>query len=119
MTASRINPSLPGSIPPLYCDYVRCLQLQEYPPPPRIYPLNFQQIYSCDSPRIYPSLPEYTPFFNNSTIFDPPRIYPSLSEYNSPFSTTKILCALPKIYPSLKEYFSVLRASGRFSHIDM
>ena len=47
-----------------------------------------------------PSLPEYTPLFNNymrlsQNIPLPPRIYP--------FSTTIILCDPPIIYPSLPE----------------
>ena len=74
---------------------------QNLPLPPRIYP-TFQQLYAtlpestppsqnippfsttvCDPPRIYPSLPAYTPIFNNYFIMRrsqnlslPPRIYP-------------------------------------------
>ena len=82
-----------------------------------------------DSPRIYPSLPEYTPFyqlcatlpestppFQNITPvlanlyvrLDPPRIYPS--SQNIPlFSATIILglCDASGIYPSLPEYTSL------------
>ena len=146
---------------------------QNLPLPPRIY-LPFQQLYAtlpeyilpsqnipsfsttiCDPPRIYPSLPEYTPFSTTIILCDPPRIYTSLPDYTLlfnnymrpsqnilPFSTnlyvrpsqnlplppriyppplsrTIRFCDPPKICPSLPEYFSVLGASGRFSHSHM
>ena len=50
-----------------------CGTLPEYTPTSQNIP-PFQQIYMCDPPRIYPSLPEYTPLFNN--YMHPPRIYP-------------------------------------------
>ena len=73
------------------------------PPPPRIYPFS-TTIILCDPPRIYPSLPESTPLFDQfkcatTTICDPPEYTPP--EY-TPFSTT--VCDLPKIYTSLPEY---------------
>ena len=69
---------------------------QNLPLPPRIYS-PFQPIYMCDSPKIYPSLPEYTPLFNKC-------IYATLPESTSPsqnippFSPTT--CDPLKIYPS-------------------
>ena len=71
---------------------------QNLPPPSQNIPPFSTTI--CDPPRIYPFLPEYTPF-SMSTICDPPTIYPSLSEY-TPFSTT--ICDPPRIYSSLPEY---------------
>ena len=95
----------------------------------------------CNPLRIYPSFPEYTPLFNNYNIMrpsqnlplsarlyspfqpiymcdptpPPPGIYPCLPE-SIPFPITVRLCNPPRICPSLPEYFSVLGASGRFSH---
>ena len=73
---------------------------QNLPLPHRIYPPFLTTV--CDPPRIDPSLPEYTPFFNNymqhsqnlplhpripasfsTTICDPSRIYSYISEYTS------------------------------------
>ena len=48
----------------------------------------------CDPPRIYPSLPEYTPY--STAICDRPRIYPSLPEY-TPLLTN--ICDPPIIKP--------------------
>ena len=63
----------------------------------------------CDSPRICPSLLEYTPPLSTTIILcDPSRIDPSLPEYTPPFSTTIILCDPPRIYPSLPEYTTPL-----------
>ena len=97
---------------------------QNLPLPPRLSPPPFQTIYMCDSPRIYPSLPEYTPLFKNYRPML--RIYPSglLPQYTPifnkcilcatlpestppsqnipPFSAT--VCDPPKIYPSLPKY---------------
>ena len=109
---------LPGSTL-LYCDYVRCIRLPESTPPSQNIPPLSTNI--CDPPRIYSSLPEYTPPFQklNATLpestplsqnigptllfnnYIRPRIYPSLPEY-TPFSTT--ICGPPRIYPSLPEY---------------
>ena len=92
--------STPGQIPndTPGVDYVGS---QNLPPPPRIYPpplLWICEVYSA--PRIYLSLPEYTPFSTN--ICDPPRIYTPSSQNIPPFST--IICDPPKIYPSVPEY---------------
>ena len=54
----------------------------------------------CDTPTIYPYIPEYTPPFL-TTICDPPRIYPYLPEYTPPLLTT--ICDPPRIYLSLPE----------------
>ena len=59
---------------------------QKLPLPPRIYP-TFSNIILCDAPRIYPSLPEYTPhpFLNNymrpsQNLSLPLRIYPRFQQ---------------------------------------
>ena len=92
------------------------------PPSQNIPP--FQQMHMCDPPRIYPSLSNYTLFFNNymrpslpeaippSQNAPPPfqQLYATLPESTPPswdippFSTTTILCEPPRIYPSLPEY---------------
>ena len=65
----------------------------------------FQQMYMCDPPRIYPSLPEYTPLSTNiyvrpsqnipfppriylrfQQLCDPPRIHPHFQQLNATFS---------------------------------
>ena len=98
--------------------------LPESTPPSQDLPL---LLWSCEvysAPTIYPSLPEYTPLFNNymrpsQNIYFPPRIYPfstnacaTLPSQNIhpppppeyiPFSTTIILCDPPRIYPSVPE----------------
>ena len=71
---------------------------QNLPPPSKNIPPFSTTI--CDPPRVYPSLPECTPF-SMSTIYDPPTIYPSLPEY-TPFAIT--ICDPPRIYSSLPEY---------------
>ena len=48
---------------------------------PRIYP-PFQPIYVCDPPRIYPSLPEYTPILNKFICATLPESTPE----HTPFS---------------------------------
>ena len=89
----------------------------------------------CDPPRIYPSLPEYTPPFQRidtcdpSRIYsssqnippfqqmhmcDPPSIYPSLPE-STPFST--IMCDPPRIYPCLPECTPLLTTKCDLSRI--
>ena len=57
----------------------------------------------CDPPRIYPSLPEYIPPFNNYNIMRPsqnlllpPRIYPPFQQI--------YMCDPSRIYSSLPEY---------------
>ena len=79
------------------------------------------------APRIYPSLPEYTPYSTNlyvrpsqnvtpfpeytppifQQLCDPPRIYPSLQEYTHPFQQlwpSLNLFLPPRIYPYLNNY---------------
>ena len=93
----------------------------------RIYPPS-QQIYICDPPRIYPSLPEYTTPYSTTiilcdapgiyppppkknippfltTIYDTPRIYSGVdsSRFYSPFQQI-YMCGPPRIFPSLPEY---------------
>ena len=48
-------------------------------------------MYMCDPPRIYPSLPEYTPLPTTVGLCDPPRIYPSLPEYTLIFNNYFIM----------------------------
>ena len=137
--APRIYPSLPGSTP-LYCDYVKCIRLLESTPPSQNIP-TFQQLYAtlpestlpsqnlppfsttiCDPPITHPSLPEYTPLFNNYNILRPsqnlplpPKIYPHFQQLYAnlpestppsqnipPLSTT--ICDPPRIYPSMPKY---------------
>ena len=102
------NLPLPTRIYPLFNNYM--LYSQKRPVPPRIYPpfqqlmrpsqnlplpprihLPFQKLYATlpfnnymRHSRIYPYLPEYTPF--STTICDPPRIYPYFPEYTSLFN---------------------------------
>ena len=81
--------------------------------PPKICP-PFPPIYMCDHPRIYPSLPEYTPF--STRICDVPRIYPSFPEY-TPFSTNAyVLPSLnlpvpPRLYPPFQQLYATLPKS--------
>ena len=90
---------------------------QNRPLLPKIY-LPFSRTI-CDPPRIDPSLPEYTPFSTTILLCAFPESTPA-SRNPPPFSRTKEkICDPPKICPSLPEYFSVLGASGRFSHIYM
>ena len=115
------NLPVPPRIYPPFRDFLKCLRIPECTPPSQNIS-RFQQIYMCDPPRIYPSLPEYTPF--STIISDPPRIYLSLPEYPPPpfnkcmcatfpestppsqnilpFSTTT--CDPSRIYLSLPEY---------------
>ena len=58
---------------------------QNLPLLPRIY----HPCQQCDPPRMYPSLSEYTPIFNNymqpsKNLPHPPRIYPLLNNYVRP-----------------------------------
>ena len=82
------------------------------------------------APRIYPSLPQYTPLFNNymrrsQNLPLPLRIYPLLnicmrhSQNPKPriyplFSTT--ICDSPKIYSPLLEYTPILSKYMRHPH---
>ena len=103
-TLPESTPSIPNRIYTLFNTYMR--PSQNLPLSPRIY-LPFQQLDAtlsestppsqnippsfsrtiCGTPRIYPSLPEYTPFFNNYKIMRPsknlslpPRIYPPFQQ---------------------------------------
>ena len=58
----------------------------------------------CDPPRMYPSLPKYTPLFNNYNIMRPSQNIPLLPRIYPPFATTIILCDPPRIYPSFPKY---------------
>ena len=91
------------NIPPLSANlYVR--PSQNLPLPLRIYP-PFQQIYMCDPPRIYPSLPECTPLFNKF-------ICVTLSEFTPPSQNIPTLSANLYVRPSqnlpLPEYTPLL-----------
>ena len=103
--------TLPESTPPaqnipLFHNYnIMRLSQQRYATLPKSTPPSynipsFQQMHMCDPPRIYPSLPKYTPLFNNymrrsQNLLLPPRIYP--------FFTTIIICDPLRIYPCLPE----------------
>ena len=141
-SAPRICPSLP-EYTPLFNNFL--WPSQNLPLPPRIYP-PFQQLFVtlsestppsqnihppflvtiCDPPKIYPSLPEYTPICNT---YMPPfqnlphfqQLYATLPESNP--SSQKIppaflvtMCDLPSIYPSLPEYTALFNTYMRPSH---
>ena len=63
----------------------------------------------CSPPRIYPSLPEYTPL--STTICERPRIYPFLPEYTPLFNNYNImrpsqnLPLPPRIYPPFQQLY--------------
>ena len=146
----RIYPSLSEYTPPLFNKCI-CATLPEYTPPslPEYTPLfnTFQQLNAtfpestplstaiilCDAPRIYPSLPEYTPppfqqlymtlpestppsqniptfqqLFYYTTL--PESIPPSISpRIYPPLSTTRgSICDTHRNYPSLREYHPFL-----------
>ena len=67
-------------------------------------------MYMCDPPRIYPSLPEYTPL--SKTICDPPRIHPSLPEYtpifNNYYATLPESIPPSQNIPSLQQLYATL-----------
>ena len=73
----------------------------------------------CDPPRIYPSLPEYTPLFNQ---FRPicatlPESTPPSQNIPPPFSTNVYMCPsqnlplLPRIYPPFHQLYATLSES--------
>ena len=76
----RIYPSLPEYTSSLFSYYMR--PSQNIPLPPRIYP-PFQHLHATLSESTHPSQNIPPPFL--ATICDPPRIYPSLPEYPPPF----------------------------------
>ena len=88
----QLYATLPESTPPFQNIspfqqmYVR--PSQNLPPSQNIPPVSTT---TCDSPRIYPSLPEYTPFSTTIILCDPPRIYPSLPESTHLFN--QFMCA--------------------------
>ena len=115
----RIYHSLPGSTPPLYYDYVKCIRLPESTPPsqnnpplfnnymrpsqniplsPRIYPPPFQQLYATLSESTLPS----QNLFNNYNIMRPsqnlplsPKIPPPL--FNNSMRRSQNLPLLPRL----------------------
>ena len=89
---SQNLPSLP-EYTPLFNQFI-CVTLPESTPPSQNIP-PFQQMYICDPPRIYLSVPEYTPFFTN--YMRPSQNLP-LPEYTPLFN--KCICAtLPQYTP--------------------
>ena len=114
---------------------------QNLPLPPRLYPL-FKQLYStlpestppsqnilpfsttiilCDRPRIYPSLPENTPRFNNYNIMRPfrnlplpPRIYLLFNKYNIMRPSQNVPLP-PKIYPLFQQLYTTFPEYTPFS----
>ena len=94
-TASDFYQKLYATLPEsthLFNNYNIMRPSQNLPLPQRIYP-PFQQIYMCDPPRLYPSLPESTPHSQNP----PPH-----SQNIPPFQQIS-MCVPPRIYPSLPE----------------
>ena len=92
--------------PPPFQQHIIMRPSQNIPLPLRIYP-PFQQMYMCDPPRIFPSLPEYTPLFNN--YMRPSRNLP-LPEY-TPFCNNYTIMRPsqnpplpPRIYPPFNNY---------------
>ena len=95
---------------PLYCDYVRCLQLPDS--------INFQQIYMCDPPRmyhpprihppfqqLYATLPESTPPSQNIGLPPFQQQYYMRPSKNPPLP--------PRMYPSSQQiyYYATLPES--------
>ena len=90
------NLPLPPRIHPLFNNYNIRRPTHNLPLLPRMYP-SIQPIYMCDPPGIYPSLPEYTPFFNKNLrrTQNVPlllKIYPLFPQMH--------MCYHPRIYPS-------------------
>ena len=80
-------PSQNIGLPPFSTNvYVR--PSQNLPPSQNIPPFSTT---TCDSPRIYPSLPEYTPFSTTIILCDPPRIYSFFPESTHLFN--QFMCA--------------------------
>ena len=110
----------PSHNTPLFNNYIR--SSQNLPLPPTIYPVS-TTIILCDAPRIYPSLPEYTPF-QQMYMCDPPRIYLSPPEYTPFFKNYNMrrsqnLPFLHRIYPTFQqlEYYAPLPESTPPSQI--
>ena len=86
--APRIYPSLPGSTT-LYCAFVKCLRLPDYTPPSQNLPPLFNKFICATFPESIPPSQDTPPF--STTICDPPRIYPSLPEYTPVFNNYNIM----------------------------
>ena len=105
------------NITPLFNTYMQ--PSQNLPLPPRIY-LPFQYLYAnllestvplqyippfakliilCDPPRIYPSLSEYTPLFNNSNMLRDSQCRCKVWKYTALPDYTRVDCGRPRIYP--------------------
>ena len=87
-------------MPPLFQHYMR--RSQNIPLPPRYTPFSTT---TCDTPSIYPSLPDYASPFPQVDPTLPKFGPPSLPEYTL-FSTT--ISDAPGIYSSLPEYISLV-----------
>ena len=104
------NLPLPPRIYPLFVIWWGVFWSQNLPLDPRLYP-PFQQIYTCDSYKIYPTLQEYTSLFSNyiiiwrshNTDYSPTLFYnymrpfqnvplPHRLHHPPPFSTTIWVC---------------------------
>ena len=98
MVAPIIYPSLP-EYTPLFNNYKR--PSQNIPLPPRIYPLFNKCMCDPTLPESTPPLPEYIPFSTTIILCDPPRIYPSLPEstplFNQFMCATTTICDPPRI----------------------
>ena len=105
--SQNLPPPLPGSTSPLYCDYVKGIRLPESTSPSQNIPPFSTTI--CDPPRIYSSLPEYTPIFNNYKIMRPSQNLPLPSRiFFSSGSKWSIVSQLQKRLE--KGVYSVMRA---------
>ena len=85
---------------------MKCLLLPKSTPPCQNIPPPFQQLNASNPPRIYPSLPEYTPLFNeymrpsqNPPL--PPRLRIYLPFFNKYMGHSQNLPLPPRIYPPL------------------
>ena len=92
----KLYPSRFWDLPP-FSYLVRCLRIPESTPPSQNIPPFSKTI--CDTSRIYPSLPEYTPLFStNILLSDASRMYPPSQNTHSPFQQ---LCGtLPEYTPT-------------------
>ena len=107
--------TLPESTPPsqnIPPFHQLCATLLESNPSSQNIP-PFQQIYMCDPPRIYPSLPEYTPFFNNcmrpfqNLLATPPPPSQNIPPFNNYVQPSQNLILPTRIYPPFQQIYIV------------
>ena len=101
--------------PPPFRDLLKCLRVPESTPPSQNNPPPYQPNYMCDPPRIYPSLPKYTPLFNKFICATLPQSTPpsqsipplSANLYVPPSSQNISLLPFLQLYAIFQEYPSV------------